>query len=338
MALLKCPECGKEVSDQAKSCPNCGYPLKKSKFPAWIVLCIIGILVVVIITAVTFSNKPDNGNTANNASSESTASDNITPNSNVNPTITIVTNTSLNNYSIDTKIYSDFYDNPLLHVTSDAPVTVDVIYKYMYSLGNGNKDDVGVQLTPGKYITKTIDRNHEYYDENHPEQYIYISIRDHSTGDELSHTILVFRGESATGDVNNDILSYSYDQFTNAMNSNKSTGKNNASTSDLSSDSKTSASSGGLELEDTSFYTHNGYKYATGRVANNSKDKSYKYVKVKVTYYNKDGEFVSTDWTYAVDSMPLAPGENKYFEFKDKIPTVTVNQTCRFEIVDYMVD
>ncbi|MDY3988801.1 MAG: zinc ribbon domain-containing protein [Massilioclostridium sp.] len=26
MALITCPECGKEISDQANSCPNCGYP------------------------------------------------------------------------------------------------------------------------------------------------------------------------------------------------------------------------------------------------------------------------------------------------------------------------
>lgn len=26
MALIKCPECGKEVSDKAYNCPNCGYP------------------------------------------------------------------------------------------------------------------------------------------------------------------------------------------------------------------------------------------------------------------------------------------------------------------------
>ena len=26
MALIKCPECGKEVSDKAEACPNCGYP------------------------------------------------------------------------------------------------------------------------------------------------------------------------------------------------------------------------------------------------------------------------------------------------------------------------
>lgn len=27
MALIKCPECGKEISDRATSCPNCGYPI-----------------------------------------------------------------------------------------------------------------------------------------------------------------------------------------------------------------------------------------------------------------------------------------------------------------------
>lgn len=27
--LLKCPECELQVSDKAKTCPHCGYPLKK---------------------------------------------------------------------------------------------------------------------------------------------------------------------------------------------------------------------------------------------------------------------------------------------------------------------
>lgn len=27
MALIKCPECGKDVSDKAKSCPVCGCPI-----------------------------------------------------------------------------------------------------------------------------------------------------------------------------------------------------------------------------------------------------------------------------------------------------------------------
>lgn len=29
MALIKCPECGKEISDKARECINCGYPIKE---------------------------------------------------------------------------------------------------------------------------------------------------------------------------------------------------------------------------------------------------------------------------------------------------------------------
>ena len=40
MALIKCKECGKEVSDKAKTCPNCGCPIfkevvKKIKKKKW---------------------------------------------------------------------------------------------------------------------------------------------------------------------------------------------------------------------------------------------------------------------------------------------------------------
>lgn len=29
MALINCPECGRQVSDQAAACPNCAHPLRK---------------------------------------------------------------------------------------------------------------------------------------------------------------------------------------------------------------------------------------------------------------------------------------------------------------------
>lgn len=29
MALINCPECGKEISNKATACPNCGMPLKR---------------------------------------------------------------------------------------------------------------------------------------------------------------------------------------------------------------------------------------------------------------------------------------------------------------------
>ncbi|WP_313295197.1 zinc ribbon domain-containing protein [Diaphorobacter sp.] len=33
MALMKCPECGQNVSTQARTCPACGYPLKADQRP-----------------------------------------------------------------------------------------------------------------------------------------------------------------------------------------------------------------------------------------------------------------------------------------------------------------
>lgn len=31
MALIVCPECGKEISEHVKTCPHCGYPLRTPK-------------------------------------------------------------------------------------------------------------------------------------------------------------------------------------------------------------------------------------------------------------------------------------------------------------------
>ena len=35
MALIKCPECGKEISDKATACPNCGYPIDGKCRSVW---------------------------------------------------------------------------------------------------------------------------------------------------------------------------------------------------------------------------------------------------------------------------------------------------------------
>lgn len=49
MALIKCPECSKEISDQATACPHCGYSLKpvasphkrSSILPIFLLICCI---------------------------------------------------------------------------------------------------------------------------------------------------------------------------------------------------------------------------------------------------------------------------------------------------------
>lgn len=53
MALFNCPECGKEISDEAKSCPNCGYSLKnkshsKKTKHKWLIILVLLIALGVI--------------------------------------------------------------------------------------------------------------------------------------------------------------------------------------------------------------------------------------------------------------------------------------------------
>lgn len=60
MALVSCPECGKEISDAARSCPHCGYPIaqepqpqdmppapRKSKRAIIIAACVLALVAVV---------------------------------------------------------------------------------------------------------------------------------------------------------------------------------------------------------------------------------------------------------------------------------------------------
>lgn len=52
MSLIKCPECGKEISDKAATCPNCGHPIqsKINKHPKWVIVlaAICGIIALFV--------------------------------------------------------------------------------------------------------------------------------------------------------------------------------------------------------------------------------------------------------------------------------------------------
>lgn len=54
MSLINCPECGKEISDQAASCPNCGYEFKNEKRTQIKKLPVLLGIVVLIIIALFF--------------------------------------------------------------------------------------------------------------------------------------------------------------------------------------------------------------------------------------------------------------------------------------------
>lgn len=56
MAIANCRECGKEVSDQAKTCPHCGVSAPVQKV-AWLWVIVFGILVALMVKSCV-SNDP----------------------------------------------------------------------------------------------------------------------------------------------------------------------------------------------------------------------------------------------------------------------------------------
>jgi len=49
MALIKCKECGAEISAQAKTCPKCGAPVKKPMPKGCLITLIVGAVLFLII-------------------------------------------------------------------------------------------------------------------------------------------------------------------------------------------------------------------------------------------------------------------------------------------------
>jgi hypothetical protein len=74
----------------------------------------------------------------------------------------------------------------------------------------------------------------------------------------------------------------------------------------------------GLSLKVDSIKTSGSYTYVYCTVTNVSSKyvaTRYRYVKVKAQFKNYSGSIVDTDWTYAVDSTWLEPGESKTFYY-----------------------
>ena len=72
-----------------------------------------------------------------------------------------------------------------------------------------------------------------------------------------------------------------------------------------------------LKITNVSVKHSGNYAYISGTITNTG---SYqiKYVKVRAACLDYRGNVVDTDWTYAVDSSWLNPGESKKFEMMVK--------------------
>lgn len=82
-----------------------------------------------------------------------------------------------------------------------------------------------------------------------------------------------------------------------------------------------------IQIEHNSSYT-----VVTGKVTNYG-DVTYTFVKIKGTFKTSSGTVVDTDWTYAVGSEGLAPGETTTFRMS--IPKDRTVTKCTISILDY---
>lgn len=76
------------------------------------------------------------------------------------------------------------------------------------------------------------------------------------------------------------------------------------------------------------------FSECTGSVTNNGK-RTYEYVKVKGVFKDWNGKVLDTDWTYAVGSEGLAPGESTTFELS--VPYNSSIYSCDVSLMDYDV-
>lgn len=158
MALIKCPECGKDISDKASTCPNCGHPIspqqttvnvtqvqpeKKEKKKGSCLTKIIGFVVVIIIIGVIASSgsKDDNKTKTSDAGSSTATTEKSTSEeaeTTEEPEYINVTSTELIDAYNDNQVScKQNYDGKLLAVTGKVEsVGTDIMNQTYVCLGH----------------------------------------------------------------------------------------------------------------------------------------------------------------------------------------------------------
>ena len=107
-----------------------------------------------------------------------------------------------------------------------------------------------------------------------------------------------------------------------------------SSSSKKSSGNSSSTSVTSLKLSGSlaSSSSNSSYRTYNGTIKNTG-SRTFKFVKVKGSFKDKSGTVVDTDWTYAVGSEGLAPGESKTFTLSCKKNSSI--KECTVSIIDY---
>lgn len=142
MALIKCPECGKEISDKASVCPNCGCPLKEkevdSKFKANNkVKVFLGLIAMAIITIVLVLNSKADYKLPRNAKWGESLN-------------TVLKREQKIIKAEDLKIHDDYFGICNLNIYNDSPDT------FWYNFDENNE----------LYLIRIVYDSYDYYEES----------------------------------------------------------------------------------------------------------------------------------------------------------------------------
>lgn len=88
-----------------------------------------------------------------------------------------------------------------------------------------------------------------------------------------------------------------------------------------------------MQVSNVNVRHERNYTYCTGTVKNTG-TYSIRYVKVKASLKDYKGDIIDTDWTYAVDSSWLGPGESKSFEMMIRDPDGKIKSATVTAYVD----
>lgn len=135
MALIKCPECGKEVSSGAESCPNCGHPISKKGKKKKKGSCLSVILFIIIAFVALFILIPTSDEEGGNGTDATKSA---------GTEVTKTTETEVK------KEYIVCTVDELVNVLNDNALKAEETYKGKYLEVTGR---LGVIDSSGKYIS-----------------------------------------------------------------------------------------------------------------------------------------------------------------------------------------
>lgn len=133
MSMIKCPECGKEISDKATSCPSCGYTLKQQENTSTKNSnkkkgCLIGLLIFIGIAMIGFCSDDKSSTSASSTQSSSVQA------KAVEPALTVTAS----------ELLAAFEQNEL---------KANQTYKNKYIAVQGAVDNIGEDIMGSPYVT-----------------------------------------------------------------------------------------------------------------------------------------------------------------------------------------